>query len=187
LARKASESSTEPSAKIPISVRPYEPRDAVSLFSENDPKAAAAEAGEIEWRKSHLAAGIPTCFVAVDDRTGAACYMQWLMGADQNSAIQQHLWGFPILKPHQALLENAYTPPAYRGQGIMAAAMWQIAGKAFDKGLTEVLTFVTKDNIPSLKGCEKAGFHPVMTHNANSYLFGLVNRHIFGPLPPPAS
>ena len=59
------------------------------------------------------------------------------------------LSGFPNLEPDEALLENAFTPVAYRGHGIMSAAMALIAERAADIGARNVLTFVGTDNIAS--------------------------------------
>src|SRR5580658_5235651 len=72
--------------------------------------------------------------------------------------------GFLPLADGEALLENAYTPPAYRGLGVMAAAMAQIAERARDFGARKVLTFVATDNIASLKGCQRSGFYPHLLH-----------------------
>jgi len=90
--------------------------------------------------------------------------------------------GFPQLQPHQALLENAYTPPAYRGYGIMSAAMALIAERAADFDASEVLTFVAIDNIASLKGCQRAGFNPIMLHQCNRMLLGVVRNDTFALL-----
>jgi RimJ/RimL family protein N-acetyltransferase len=44
--------------------------------------------------------------------------------------------------------------------GIMSAAMALIAERATEVGARHVLTFVDQHNIASLKGCQRAGFHP---------------------------
>jgi RimJ/RimL family protein N-acetyltransferase len=67
---------------------------------------------------------------------------------------------FPRLAPDEALLEGAYTPAQYRGLGIMPAAMARIAEHGVAIGARWVVTFVSDDNIPSLKGCDRAGFSP---------------------------
>jgi RimJ/RimL family protein N-acetyltransferase len=118
--------------------------------------------------------------VAVDLEREKPCYMQWLMGSSCNDAIQSFFSGrFPILTADQALLENAYTPPSYRGQGIMSAAMSLIALKAKELGCRYVLTFVSQDNTASLKGCEKAGFYPFMVRRDSHLLFRLIRRRKF--------
>ena len=82
-------------------------------------------------------------------------HVQWLLSPRDNGFIEK-LGGFPPLAEGEALLENAYTPPAFRGLGVMAAAMAQIAERASDFGGRKVLTFVATDNVASLKGCQRA-------------------------------
>jgi RimJ/RimL family protein N-acetyltransferase len=86
---------------------------------------------------------------------------------------------FPALGHDEALLEGAYTPPQHRGLGIMSAAMAMIAERADELGARHVLTFVGEDNIPSLKGCRRAGFHPHMMHFRSQWGFGIRCRDTF--------
>ena len=48
-------------------------------------------------------------WVAVGDRDGSPCYVQWLIGPGENA-----LRTFSTLAPGEALLENAYTPVSHR-------------------------------------------------------------------------
>jgi RimJ/RimL family protein N-acetyltransferase len=80
-------------------------------------------------------------------------------------------------------MKNAYTPPAYRGLGIMSVAMALIAERASEIGAQEVFTFVGVDNIASLKGCQRAGFHPVLLHDCVRLGYGVIRRDRFEPLP----
>ena len=175
-----------PTAKIPIEVRRLEPRDVAALFSAGDAAAgappSAQEKAEVAVRRNFLAQGAHNGFVAIDQRNGAPCYVQWLFGARDNAFVAR-LKGFPVLAPHQALLENAYTPPAYRGFGIMSAAMALIAERAADIGALHVLTFVGLDNIASLKGCQRAGFNPLLLHRSTRIGFGTIRRDRFAELP----
>jgi RimJ/RimL family protein N-acetyltransferase len=92
--------------------------------------------------------------------------MQWLIGPEQNELLQSYFKGiFPPLQHDEALLEGAFTPEEFRGRRIMPAAMAQIAGRAAEIGAQRVLTFVTHDNVPSLKGCRRSGFAPCLTRN----------------------
>jgi hypothetical protein len=148
-----------PSAKIELVVRPLEPSDDLSpLDMDTKLRGKAALTGRYERRL--IASGLPTCWVAIAP-DGKPCYLQWLITADQNDRIRR-LWGnaFPRLGPDEALLEAAYTPEAYRGLGIMASAMSRIAEHAQESGARYVITFVAGDNVPSLKGCKRAGFEP---------------------------
>ena len=99
-------------------------------------------------------------------------------GNSQNPFIRT-LSGFPNLEPDEALLENAFTPVAYRGHGIMSAAMALIAERAADIGARNVLTFVGDDNIGSLKGCQRAGFHPHLLNQRVRLLYGMINSNKF--------
>ena len=169
---------TNPSAKIPIAVRPLQQdTDLGPLFSfdgSHDP----AEKLEVAWRRAFVDKGARGGFVAVDQRSGTPCFVQWLFGSQNNDFIQR-LGGFPVLSPQEALLENAYTPPGYRGFGIMSAAMALIAERATEIGARHVLTFVDQYNIASLKGCQRAGFHPQRLHHRTRLGFGLIQLGSF--------
>lgn len=173
---------TAPQAKIPLTVREARETDAEYLFSPDDPGLTADERQERVWRLAHFRKRIPTCYVAIDGRDGMPCYVQWLMDARNNAEIQA-LGPFPILKEDEALLENAYTPSTHRGLGIMPAAMALIAEKGGALGARYVYTFVGTDNIPSLKGCERAGFTPHLERTITVWLFNLIRRVSFTRLP----
>lgn len=171
-----------PQAKIPITVREARDADAEYLFSLEVPGLIAEERQERAWRLAHFRKRIPTCYVAIDGRDGMPCYVQWLMSARDNAEIQA-LGPFPILEEDEALLENAYTPSTHRGLGIMPAAMALIAEKGEVFGARYVFTFVGTDNIPSLKGCERAGFTPHLQRTITVWLFNLIRRVRFARLP----
>lgn len=183
LRRTLAEQIEPPRAKIPLRVRPFEAGDEEALFGHRHTQTDAEDAEEVRYRLEHLEADIPTPYVAIDEATGTPCYMQWLMGADQNRKIQARHWGFPILARNEALLENAYTPPAYRGKHIMAEAMYLIAERARDFGADYAMTFVAGDNIPSLKGCKRAGFNIYLVHERRDFGFGLYDRNSYTVLP----
>ena len=93
------------------------------------------------------------------DQNGDPCYAQWPISAVDNERIQKYFRGtFPVLAPDEALLEGAFTPESHRGKGIMPRAMALIAEGARNLGARYVITFVAEENIPSLKGCKRAGF-----------------------------
>jgi len=160
---------TPPKAKINISVRPLEHTDLASLFhnTSNNPD----ETRGISDQRSIVNAKIPDCYVAVtDDNT--PCYMQWLISSQYNHRISDYFHGlFPSLTNPEALLEGAYTPPAFRGMGIMPAAMALIANKARCFNAHLVNTFVDVHNIASLKGCRRAGFSPYILRKDKWLLF----------------
>jgi hypothetical protein len=60
--------------------------------------------------------------------------------------------------------------------------MARIAEKARDHGGRRVITFVDHENIPALKGCQRAGFSPYLIRLV---LWRLFRRRVsFQPLPP---
>ncbi|MAO64135.1 MAG: hypothetical protein CL666_03980 [Balneola sp.] len=160
-----------PSAKIDIQVRKLRKEDVAELLDPtSDP---TINPRIIANQLSMVNANIPTCFVAVttDDKP---CYMQWLIGNDKNQDIEKHFKGvFPALKKSEALLEGAYSNPAYRGLRIMPMAMALIAEKATEINARWVNTFVDVTNIPSLKGCQRSGFKPYLIRKDHWFLFQL--------------
>lgn len=161
LARGESVSLVAPAAKIPLEVRPLRSGETLDFLSLNA-NTRASDASFALAQQRLLDAGIGRCWVAVT-AAGAPCYMQFLFSHHDNAGIQA-LWGnlFPVLNAGEALLEGAFTPDAYRGQGIMAHAMARITESATASGARRVITFVAADNVASLKGCKKAGFAPYM-------------------------
>ncbi|MBV8775137.1 MAG: GNAT family N-acetyltransferase [Deltaproteobacteria bacterium] len=139
-----------PVAKIPISIRPIHHDDVPLLIAERPRRLPV------------LGADIPTCYLACT-ANGSICYMQWLIASDQQQSLQPYFKG-KLMRygSDTVLLEFAYTPEKYRGQGIMADAMAQIAEKGFDLGARWAITYVEHDNVASLKGCARAGFRPYM-------------------------
>jgi GNAT superfamily N-acetyltransferase len=169
-----------PSAKIPIEVRPLRPQDDLPFLDidkDLQPHGGALMRSNL---LRLLKAGIPQCYVAFA-RDGQPCYVQWLFSPANNDRIQDFFGNlFPWLESDEALLEGAYTVEEFRGKGIMACAMAQIAERALDLGARRVITFVGENNTPSLKGCAKAGFTPYLKRYEHWNLF---QRHIeFAPL-----
>ena len=172
-----------PKAKIPIAVRKLIASDIPVLLPDQS-GLDAATSWDIRVRRAHLESEIPQCYVAVDQRNDTPCYFQWLMGPAHNAEIQAFFQeSFPLLRPHEALLEGAYTPAQYRGMGIMPAAMAEIAERATEIGARYVITFVDRYNIASLKGCKKAGFNPYVERHDAQLLFR--SKRSFTLLPEP--
>jgi len=159
-----------PTAKRPFQVRPLTPADELAWLDVREPgldDQVYARLGQARLLRS----GIQTCHVAVEP-DGKACYMQWLILSHQNELVRAFFGDlYPRLAPDEALLEGAYTPEAYRGQGIMAAAMAQIAERADQFGARWEVTFVDEGNAASLKGCARAGFVPYLRRDERFRLF----------------
>lgn len=158
-----------PSAKINIEIRPLRKQDVAELLEPTtDP---SVNPRIIAIQKSMVNANIPTCYVAVT-ADNKPCYMQWLIGYDDNQKIENYFRGvFPPLKESEALLEGAYSNPAFRGLRIMPMAMALIAEKAAEINARWVNTFVDITNIPSLKGCQRSGFKPYLLRKDRWFLF----------------
>lgn len=160
-----------PSAKIPIiSLRALAPSDDLSWL---DPEPGIS-ADEAFWRLGQrrlLESGLKTCYVAIAPEH-RPCYMQWVIPASANERLKAVFGNlYPVLGPDEALLEGAYTPEAYRGKGIMSAAMAEVAQRAAEHGARWVITFVDEQNQASLKGCLRAGFAPYLRRHEKFRLF----------------
>jgi GNAT superfamily N-acetyltransferase len=169
-----------PDAAIPIDIRPIRESDVATLLEAGRDEMSGEAQRERLIRLRMIEAKLPTCYVAVteDDQP---CYMQWLIGSSENDRIQE-IFGdrFPRLAPNQMLLEGAFTLEEWRGKRIMAAAMARIAERAIDHGAQWVTTFVAVENVPSMKGCKRAGFYPYVERTGTWRLFR--HRSAFAPL-----
>jgi hypothetical protein len=175
---------TGPKAKIPITVRPLAPGDDLSAL---DP-APGLSADEAFWRLGQrrlLQSGLQSCYLAIAPE-GKPCYMQWVIPASQNERVKAFFGNlYPVLAPDEALLEGAYTPEAYRGKGIMGAAMAEVALRGADHGARWVITFVDQVNEASFKGCIRAGFTPYLQREEKFRWFR--RQVVFRPIPPAAA
>jgi len=181
LGRDLSQPFDNPSARIPLAVRPLLEGDIPRLLGLGAAKLSERGPYVRMHRRNFIEAGIGTCYVGVTEHD-EPCYMQWLIPAKDNAQVQKYFRGiFPVLKADEALLEYAFTPERWQGRGIMPAAMARIAEKAAEFGARRVLTFVDSTNIPALKGCRKAGFVPCLTRTDRWRLFR--RRFVFEELP----
>jgi GNAT superfamily N-acetyltransferase len=162
---------TAPEATIPISVRPIVDKDVPQILGTEDDSLSPEEKWERARRFRLLETGAGTCYVAVTE-DDVPCYMQWLFGREDNEFVQRYFRrSFPLLDGRTALLEDAFTPTAFRGKRIMSAAMAQVAEQARTIGARYVITFVGVDNTPSLKGCQRAGFAIYTTRSQRWRMF----------------
>ncbi len=174
-----------PAAKRPFQVRPLTPDDHLAWLDVREVGLSDEQVYVRLGQTRLLRSGIETCHLAVEP-DGTACYMQWLILSNENERVRGFFGNlYPRLAPDEALLEGAYTPEASRGQGIMAAAMAQIAERASQYGARWVVTFVDETNVASLKGCARAGFVPYLRRDERFRLFR--RRVSFTPVSPAAS
>jgi RimJ/RimL family protein N-acetyltransferase len=181
LRRDLAEPFEAPLAKIPLTIRPLRQSDVPSLLG-MDTRHMSERGPYVRMHRLDFSReGIGQCYVAATDGD-EPCYMQWLMASRENPQIARYFHSiFPMLAADEALLEYAFTPEAYQGKGIMPAAMARIAEKAADLGARRVITFVDRENVPALKGCQRSGFRPYLLRHDRWRLFR--RRVSFEPLP----
>lgn len=183
LRKDLTQSQELPQARLPIVVRELQESDITALFKGPGERIGRRARLEIAHRMNFLVERVPTPYVAVDTINNKPCFLQWLITSDSNDAVQRYFRGrFPVLKNDEALLEYAYTPAAYRGNGIMPAAMALIAGKARERQCRYVMTFVLRENAAALKGCAKAGFAPYTLRRDRHFLFRFIRIREFIPV-----
>ena len=150
-------------ALFPLTLREARKEDLDRLLTVDVPGLEPDDREERLVRQHMRTLGFKHCLVAVNEED-EPCFLQWLIMPSENSILARAYGGlFPPLEPHQALVEGAYIPPAFRGKKVMPAAKRLICEQAAAFGATEVLTWVRSNNIASLKGCQRAGFRPIMT------------------------
>ena len=113
-----------PAPKLPVSVRPLNPHDPLPFLDADAAGIEGVVAFDRVRQRRLLDDGIGTCWVATAPG-GEVCYMQWLIPSSSNDRIQER-WPklFPVLGPDEALLEGAYTPEQYRGQGTTLVTLY---------------------------------------------------------------
>ena len=174
-----------PTTRFPLTVRELAHSDTPLILPYHLAASDRREGQQINQRRKLLARNIPTPFVAIDQSSSRPCFLQWAFDSSQNDFITYFFKGrFPRLKQGEILLENAYTHPDYRGQGVMAVAMSLIADIVAAQGAHEVITFVEATNTASLKGCTRAGFHPFITRTDLSLCGGIKRHRTFEPILP---
>jgi hypothetical protein len=108
---------------------------------------------------------IPTCYVAVT-KDGQLVYMNWAVLSTDWKRFSPYFAGslHRELASDECVFEFAYTFEAFRGLGVMGAALAEIIGQLVKEHpqLKWGYTYVLDDNVASLKGCRNAGFRPYM-------------------------
>lgn len=136
-----------------------EPGD-FSGFADEAGRVGGDDAIEVEQRRRLCVAGARDLYVASTD-DGDAIYCQWLFHHGADAALHTVTPNqFPHVTQGDTLVEGAYTFSRFRKLGAMAVGMHQLLVAARDSGATRCLTYVSVDNIPSLRGCANVGFAP---------------------------
>jgi GNAT superfamily N-acetyltransferase len=144
--------------RFPLQVRPIRNGEK-AIFAET----AASQGEDVLDRvnAAHLlASGLRTCYVAIDGH-GRPVYMQFLVFPDENPRLGDVFGGLiPPLGEDEALLEFAYTPEEYRGQGVMPYAVAKLVEEARRRGAQRLVTFVPGRNPAVLRFFQRIGFEP---------------------------
>lgn len=160
-----------PAAKIPLTIRPLRESDLPVLLGMEADEMSGRGPYVRMHRLNFSREGIGQCYVAATD-DDEPCYMQWLISGSESPQMERYFHGiFPTLARDEALLEYAFTREKYQGKGVMPAAMSRIAEKATDLGARRVITFVDRENVAALKGCQRSGFRPYLIRNDRWRLF----------------
>ena len=133
-------------------------------------------------RLSMIGANIQTPYVAVTG-DGIPCHMQWMIGPDENEALQRFSrGGLPIIGEDEVILENAFTLEPYRRQGIEFETVRVLFDIARQQGAQRAILFVNSDSRVSLRLVSELGFTPFCTKTCRRRMF---RQHFaFGPIPP---
>jgi hypothetical protein len=143
-------------AAMHLSMEPCQ--DSFGGFDQELERTAGLDYGRALHRRRLHRAGLRTLHVAWSaDRVPV--YVQWLVGPAEwpvLDALEGSFWPRP--RQGEVLLEFAYTFVPFRGKGVMSDAMGQLLRIAAAGGASTAYTYVTVDNVPSLRGCAHVGF-----------------------------
>lgn len=115
---------------------------------------------EILRRASFYGRGFDACYFAVTG-SGDVCHLGWLLSAKHNALLRsEYPPGTDELDEGEALVENIFTFPRYRGQGIMLSVLRRMEDLARAQGLRRIVAYVATTNTPSLTGFDRAGYEP---------------------------
>jgi hypothetical protein len=146
-----------PEARVSVEMAPVALAE-FEAFAEALPHATGQERVELLQRELMRERGVETLYVSTA-ADGRPVYVQWLVLPDAQEPLHEATGGlYPRLQPDEALVEGAYTFPDFRGLAAMAAGMWDLLDTARRVGATTAYTYVTPTNVPSLRGCARAGF-----------------------------
>lgn len=139
--------SKAPKARIDIKLREYQNSD--YEYFKNDALG-----------NKLIEAKIPTCLVAVTNNN-IPCFRCWFLEPANHKKVQSFFgYNYPELKEDEFMLELVHTVKEYRSQYVYVAANFMLMKKAKDLGYKWVIGCISLDNLPSLKGANRAGGHP---------------------------
>jgi hypothetical protein len=127
---------------------------------------------ELIRRKLFYDSGFKRCYIAKIKDSNDISAMMWLIlpiDASVNSHFYKRL--FPNLDDTDSLVEMAYTFEKYRGYGLDPSVTLKIAAIAKSQGARRLIAYVLRDNITSIRCCEKIGFQKFEMRYQRKFLF----------------
>ena len=101
--------------------------------------------------------GFSNCYVMKSG--GEAAYLQWLIYPEENPVIMSRFAGkFYQLSERQVMVENVFTFPRFRGQGLLPYGTGKLLEVARERGYASAICYIRKDNITSLNEFCRLGF-----------------------------
>lgn len=127
-------------------------------FEQELTRAMGRDYIEVLFRIRSCSASVEALYAADGSDRGPA-YAQWLVRPADQELLHRHAPGrYAVLGTNEVLLEGAYTFSAYRRMGIMVDGMAQLLRIASSEGFQTATTYVSVDNLSSLRGCSRVGF-----------------------------
>jgi hypothetical protein len=124
---------------------------------------AKVEGGQSVWeligRKWYYDSGFRDCYIARTSDTGEPCFIQFMVSLPQYNLIDPSFaHRLPPIRDDELWLENSYTFRRFRGKRVMSSVLIDLGDIARQQGFRRMITYIREDNVPSIKGCERAGY-----------------------------
>jgi len=143
-------------------IREPQSSDILSFLNVNKHRINAKEIKERLIRLAMYHSTIKTCYI-VEISNSIPCHIIWVIDHKENEKMEAFFnGGFPPLKENELLVEGVYTPPTFRGKGIMVDVLSDFIKRSARDGKRHLLCFVKYRNMPSLKGFKRVGFEPYL-------------------------
>ncbi len=152
-----------PPASLPVAIRSFTKSD-IALLGLDDRRGRPTKAViDRAQRMKTIEAGVSSHVYVGTTGGDRPCFFQFLIFSDDNERLSAYYDGyFPRLAEDEVLLEGAFVPERYRGKGIMAYAMSQVAEQGRAAGARWAITYVEESNLASIRGCLACGFRPYL-------------------------
>jgi RimJ/RimL family protein N-acetyltransferase len=158
-------------------LRPASTEDIEEVLQKSKTQSSES-AHELIQRKWFYESGFHDYYVARTSDANQLCHIAWLLSPEDDTVVRHGFrYRLPGLKESEVLVENLFTFESYRGKGIMSSAMVKLGELARTKGFKRMITYVSHDNIASLKACERAGFKKFEEIPELKLLFFTIRKH----------